>query len=244
MPPRHAYWTILVDQQPTAFRAHDPEELLPTFNRLKERHALVEMKWFERGRLFDSREEARRSGAERGRSRRPSEAESPEAKPRDRTWRPGGDHRDPRQKYKDARKAKWQRFKQKIRARYEARAGKEPTPSKPITPPHGEALSPRPDRPSAPKERPRKERRGAPSRPHGDALKERPSRDARRKNEHRRTAATGRSTGGRSSRSGPAGSRDRQRAGAARKRPFRPGSGGGRPPARTASPKRRRDDEE
>ena len=39
MPPRHAYWTILVDNQPTAFRAHEPEELLPTLNRLKEKHA-------------------------------------------------------------------------------------------------------------------------------------------------------------------------------------------------------------
>src|SRR5687767_7917255 len=32
MPPRHAYWTIIVDDQPTSFRAHDVEELLPTFN--------------------------------------------------------------------------------------------------------------------------------------------------------------------------------------------------------------------
>ena len=49
MPPRHAYWTILVDDQPTAFRAHDAEELLPTFNRLKEKHPSAVMKWFERG---------------------------------------------------------------------------------------------------------------------------------------------------------------------------------------------------
>jgi hypothetical protein len=32
MPPRFAYWTILVDEQPTAFRAKEAEELLPTFN--------------------------------------------------------------------------------------------------------------------------------------------------------------------------------------------------------------------
>ena len=59
MPPRHAYWTILVDEQPTAFRAHEAEELLPTFNRLKEKHASAVMKWFERGRLWESREAAR-----------------------------------------------------------------------------------------------------------------------------------------------------------------------------------------
>ncbi len=36
---------------------------------------------------------------------------------RDSKWRPGGEHKDPRQKYKDAKKAKWTRFKQNIRAR-------------------------------------------------------------------------------------------------------------------------------
>ena len=30
MPPRFAYWTILIDDNPTAFRARDAEELLPT----------------------------------------------------------------------------------------------------------------------------------------------------------------------------------------------------------------------
>ena len=41
--------------------------------------------------------------------------------PRDKKWRPGGEHRDPRQKYKDAKKAKWGRFKQNIRNRWEAK---------------------------------------------------------------------------------------------------------------------------
>jgi hypothetical protein len=40
---------------------------------------------------------------------------------RDRSWRPGGEHRDPRQKYKDAKKAKWTRFKKQIRTRWEAK---------------------------------------------------------------------------------------------------------------------------
>ena len=39
MPPRYAYWTILVDDQPTAFRAGAKEDLLPTFNRLKAKNA-------------------------------------------------------------------------------------------------------------------------------------------------------------------------------------------------------------
>ena len=31
MPPRYAYWTIIVDDQPTAFRSGTQEELMPTF---------------------------------------------------------------------------------------------------------------------------------------------------------------------------------------------------------------------
>lgn len=44
---------------------------------------------------------------------------------RDKTWRPGGEHKDPRQKYKDAKKAKWQRLKTNIRSRWEAKQGKK-----------------------------------------------------------------------------------------------------------------------
>ena len=69
MPPRHAYWTILIDNQPTAFRAHDPEELLPTLNRLREKNDSAVMKWFERGQLFDSRDAAREAGMGRGERR-------------------------------------------------------------------------------------------------------------------------------------------------------------------------------
>jgi hypothetical protein len=72
--------------------------------------------WFQGGRLWSSRAEAQaaRIAARRKASRRTREAGQP---PRDRAWRPGGDHRDPRQKYKDARKAKWARFKQRVRNR-------------------------------------------------------------------------------------------------------------------------------
>lgn len=254
MPPRYAYWTILVDNQPTAFRAGSQEDLLPTFKRLKEKHPSAEMKWFQNGKLWNSRidaqehmrmrgersrnalsERSESKGAlgERGRSgdprqsgfrarkkpewtprdqapnRAPAKLEwkpkgsapehaKPEWRPRedrprskaewkpksassdrpklewkpkgahsepaspkrfgakagpkldwkprsenrepepnrtkpgtrnrepgtgarDKTWRPGGAHRDPRQKYKDAKKAKWQRFKKTIRTRWEAK---------------------------------------------------------------------------------------------------------------------------
>src|SRR4029453_3309978 len=137
MPPRHAYWTILVDNQPTAFRAHESEELQPTLNRLKEKHPSAVMMWFEHGRLWESREAAREEGYGRGeraesdggrggrggdrRERRSHDSGGDGEAPRDRNWRPGGEHRDPRQKYKDAKKAKWQRFKQKIRDRHHDR---------------------------------------------------------------------------------------------------------------------------
>ena len=202
MPPRHAYWTILVDEQPTAFRAADRESLEPTFNRLHDKHPSARMVWFQNGKIWNSRldaQEAMRARGDRGRagdfrqrqtlserpparrngsgesrgpdgklewkpksdvaarpkldwkpksevtsspraprpsSPRAPRASSPQAprpssprpaKPagtlerRSKSWRPGGDHRDPRQKYKDAKKAKWTRFKQTVRKRWEAK---------------------------------------------------------------------------------------------------------------------------
>ena len=56
MPPRYAYWTILIDDTPTAFRAREREELLPTFHQLQRKNKNVAMQWFARGRLWESRE--------------------------------------------------------------------------------------------------------------------------------------------------------------------------------------------
>ena len=94
MPPRFAYWTILVDDQPTAFRAKEADELLPTFNRLKEKHPSAVMMWFQGGRLWRSQLEAHEAAvaARREEARKKRAAEEP---PRDRKWRPGGTHRDP-----------------------------------------------------------------------------------------------------------------------------------------------------
>ena len=103
----------MVDDQPTAFRAKDPDELLPTFNRLKEKHPSAVMMWFQGGRLWRSRLEAHdAAAAPREEARKKEAAERP---PRDRKWRPGGTHQDPRQEYIDAKKAKWTRYKEKIR---------------------------------------------------------------------------------------------------------------------------------
>ena len=59
MPPRFAYWTIILDGVPTSFRAREQAELLPTFNRLKKKDPTALMKWFSGGRLWDSPEQAK-----------------------------------------------------------------------------------------------------------------------------------------------------------------------------------------
>ena len=113
MPPRYAYWTILAGGLPTAFRAAERDDLLPTFQRIREKHPDAEMKWFARGQLWaspDEAQQARGQGAERGRyderRSRPEGGPAASREPRGRDWRPGGEHRDPRQKYKDAKKTK------------------------------------------------------------------------------------------------------------------------------------------
>ena len=216
MPPRYAYWTILIGDQPTAFRSGSQEELMPTFKRLQQKHASAKMMWWQNGKLWNSRLDAQESMRMRGekgresdfrqprrsakRERWPSErapraserreerdptgkldwkpkgesssgsrlpapgsraklewkpkdvstpgsripdpgsrekrkwipkeeykrsqAPSPKSQvPKDKNWRPGGEHKDPRQKYKDAKKAKWGRFKQTIRKRWESKEG-------------------------------------------------------------------------------------------------------------------------
>jgi hypothetical protein len=169
MPPRHAYWTIIVDDQPTSFRAHDVEELLPTFNRLREKHPNAQLKWFERGQLFDTRDAAREQGYGQGERRwegpRPDRDDDRdrvrgESDRRDKNWRPGGEHRDPRQKYKDAKKAKWDRYKQNLRSRWEEKRGLEDRRS-------GGASAP-PDRDDLPPPEPD---RGEHTPPHGDPIR-------------------------------------------------------------------------
>jgi len=71
MPPRFAYWTIIVEGKPTAFRAQLREELEPTFKQLHNKHPDAVMMWFARGRLWQSEEEAREALARRREEHRP-----------------------------------------------------------------------------------------------------------------------------------------------------------------------------
>jgi hypothetical protein len=183
MPPRFSYWTIIAGGLPTAFRAADRDELMPTFTRLKEKQPDAEMKWFARGKLWASPEEARehserhRDGARgndrrdargaatgTGRSDRPRE-------PRGKDWRPGGEHRDPRQDFADARKARNQRFK----AEKFARRSRQDDPVR--EKPHGDPLPPD-RRPGRPEGRPPREAWQRDSRPDRDAPRQRDSRPA------------------------------------------------------------------
>jgi hypothetical protein len=90
MPPRYAYWTILIDDKPTAFRARESAELLPTLRQLQRTNRNVVMKWFARGRLWESPD------AERAAQRAPK----PPVERRGNEWRPGGQHKDPRARFK------------------------------------------------------------------------------------------------------------------------------------------------
>src|SRR5215213_6981127 len=66
MPPRYAYWTIIVDDQPTAFRSGSQEELMPTFKRLKAKNDTAVMMWFQNGKLWPSRIDAQEMMRARG----------------------------------------------------------------------------------------------------------------------------------------------------------------------------------
>ncbi len=110
MPPRHHYWTIILEGKPTAFRAHLQEELIPTLRQLQVRHPDAVMKWFARGRLWESQDQERAEAIAR---RQPKSRGVLEHRPRD--WRPGGEHKDPRDRFKVPRDEKRRRFAQKVR---------------------------------------------------------------------------------------------------------------------------------
>jgi hypothetical protein len=89
MPPRYAFWTILIDNAPTAFRAASRDDLIPTFVQLQRKNPNIVIKWFARGRLWESPE------AERDARFTPK----PKPELRSRDWRPGGLHKDPRARF-------------------------------------------------------------------------------------------------------------------------------------------------
>jgi hypothetical protein len=108
MPPRFTYWTIIAGGQPTAFRAATQDELLPTLRQLQSKHPDATMMWFARGKLWPSQEAATMALQMRREGRPPGDRRGP-------AWRPGGEHQDPRDRFKVPRDVKRQRFASRLR---------------------------------------------------------------------------------------------------------------------------------
>src|SRR5215210_7475762 len=149
MPPRFTYWTIIAGGQPTAFRAATQEELLPTLKQLQSTQPDAVLMWFARGKLWPTEEAstfALRQEREAGGERRGN------------AWRPGGEHKDPRDRFKIPRDVKRQRFA--ARARTERIEGERGGGDRPT--------GPRGGRPSGPRDRPTGRQGDRPSGPRGD----------------------------------------------------------------------------
>jgi hypothetical protein len=96
LPPRYVYWTIVIDGAPTAFRAASQEELLPTLRQIQRKTPQAVMKWFARGRIWESPEEARLAYRATQARRRPAPHRMTRDRGPARDHRPVRDHRPSR----------------------------------------------------------------------------------------------------------------------------------------------------
>jgi hypothetical protein len=132
MPGRHAFWVIVDGTTPTSFRARDRDTLVPTLKQLQRTQPAVALRYFDRGQLWDSPIAA----FEALKASRSTRSDRPP------TWRPGGDHVDPRQRFKLTRDQKRARFKRRQRGK-PARDAHEPAgwsggkPGRPVAPKSG-----------------------------------------------------------------------------------------------------------
>jgi hypothetical protein len=110
-PPRkaHTFWVIMAGNTPTAFRAREREDLVPTLVQLQRTQPTVSLKWFERNRIWSSPGEARDALKALKERRRTI------ARPRQPEWRPGGEHKDPHKRFELTRDQKRERFKARQR---------------------------------------------------------------------------------------------------------------------------------
>ena len=180
--PLRAFWVILIGKTPTSFRGKLREDLVPTLRQLQRTQSDVSLRWFERGKIWESpqaAEGAAKLAATAAREKRTKE------------WRPGGDHRDPRARVeltRDQKRAKFKRDQRRPegaeapgpRAPRDDRSDRRPREERPDKPesPFGPRRSgplrtdsPRPDRPwSRPKfdRGPRRPRPDSPQSPFGD----------------------------------------------------------------------------
>ena len=156
MPPSHSFWVILIGKTPTSFRAKEREDLVPTLRQLQRTQTDVTLRWFERGKVWESPEAA--IGASKL-------AETEAREKRTKEWRPGGEHRDPRARFEMTRDQKRAKFKR------EQSGGDGPKSESPFgaRPPREDRA--RPDRPGSDRPRGRTDRPwspGGPPRPRED----------------------------------------------------------------------------
>lgn len=136
-------WVIVVGNQPTAFRAREAEDLVPTLKQLQRTQPDVEMRWFERNKLWPSPDAA--AEALRAQRRSPTR--------RGRDWRPGGSHVDPRAKYDVSRDQKRARFKKRLIAKKVASSKPTDQAPRPPAPPAKRTFRPARPAPAAPPKR-------------------------------------------------------------------------------------------
>lgn len=101
-------WIIVVGATPTSFRSREREVLLPTLKQLQRTQPSSRLMWFDRGRFWASEDEARLALAAQRKARETKSSD------RDRDWRPGGEHKDPRARPQLSRDAKRARFKDRL----------------------------------------------------------------------------------------------------------------------------------
>ena len=128
---------------------------MPTLKQLLARHPDAVMKWFARGRLWESQEE---ENADTLAKRRPPAGEHrpPSGERRTRDWRPGGEHKDPRDRFKVSRDEKRKRFADNLRREH------------PKPPADDTKGGPPPDAPPAPDDASRPDERAKSDRPQFD----------------------------------------------------------------------------
>ena len=96
MPPRFTYWTIIFGGQATAFRSASRDELLPTLKQIQSKHPDAQLRYFARGKLWYTEEEAQAALVrERFEKRERSRPSGP--RPRPGQWKPREDNRPRRE---------------------------------------------------------------------------------------------------------------------------------------------------
>src|SRR6185295_13732510 len=128
MPPSHSFWVILIGKTPTSFRGKAREDLVPTLRQLQRTQTDVTLRWFERGKVWESPEAA--IGAAKL-------AETTAREKRTKEWRPGGDHRDPKARFeltRDQKRAKFKRDQSRPDRPDDERLGGDDRPQSPFGP--------------------------------------------------------------------------------------------------------------